>query len=308
MYLFNQPSLCIRDVQLIKQLTIKDFDHFSDHISIIEPEADPLAAKNLLNMRGNEWRQMRSTLSPVFTGSKMRGMYLLMSECAKDLTEYLRAKNEETLQVELKQLFTKYTNDVIASTSFGIKCDSLKDENNEFYRMGKKITTVQITALIKMCLYFTIPSIMKALKMRLFSQEITGFFHRIVSETKKAREEQNIYRPDMLQLLFEAQKGTLKGDDEVGEETQQPKYKLTDEDITAQALVFFFAGFDTASTAMSFMLFELAINPDVQEKLQREIDETLTAGDISYERITKMTYLDQVISGNTVLESKNIIC
>lgn len=239
----------------------------------------------------------------------MRGMYLLMSECARDVTEYLRSKNEETLQLDLKELFTKYTNDVIASTSFGIKCDSLRDEQNEFYRMGKKLTSVQISALIRICLYLIVPSIMKALKIRLFSSEITGFFHRIVSETKKAREEQNIYRPDMLQLLFEAQKGTLKADDEATKEVtaQQPKHKLTDADITSQALVFFFAGFDTAATALSFMLLELAINPDIQEKLQKEIDVALTEGEINYERIIKMEYLDQVISGNTVRESKDVI-
>lgn len=158
MFFFNQPTLCIRDLELIKQLAVKDFDHFTDHINIIEPEADPFIAKNLLNMKGNEWRQMRSTLSPVFTGSKMRIMYKLMTECATDVTEYLRAKCVDILDVELKQLFTKYTNDVIANTSFGIKCDSLRNEENEFYRMGKKITSVQITALIKVCLYLIVPS------------------------------------------------------------------------------------------------------------------------------------------------------
>lgn len=299
MFILTHPSLCIRDLELIKQLAIKDFDSFTDHQSILEPDADPVGSKNLLNMKGDEWRQMRATLSPAFTGSKMRGIYELMSDCAKNVTEYLRAKNEETLHIELKELFTKYANDVIASSSFGIKCDSLQNEDNEFYRMGKKVTTVQVTAVIKLLLYILFPKIMKIFKIPIFSKELSGFFHRIVSETKKVREEQNIHRPDMLQLLFEAQKGTLKADDEVADDVaaKQPKHKLTDEDITAQALVFFFAGFDTASTALSFLLFELAINPDIQEKLQKEIDKALSEDEISYERITKMSYLNQVTSG-----------
>lgn len=285
-FLFGRPSLCIRDLQLIKQLGVKDFDHFIDHITVIEPEAD-LIAKNLLNMKGDDWRRMRSTLSPAFTGNKMRGMYPFMIECAKNATEYLRDKNKDQLDIELKDFFTKYTNDVIASTSFGIKCDSLRDENNEFYRMGKSVTNVPATTHLKVALYFIIPKIMKFFKIHVFSKQITRFFHRIVCETKKIREEQSIYRPDMLQLLFEAQKET----------NNDEKYKLTDEDITAQALVFFFAGFDTASTALSFMVLELAINPEIQEKLQKEIDEALINGDINYEAITKMMYLDQVISG-----------
>lgn len=74
---------------------------------------------------------------------------------------------------------------------------------------------------------------------------------------------------------------------------------LTDEDITSQALLFFLAGFETSSTLLCFVSYELALNMDVQQKLQEEIDRTLKEcdGKISYETIQKMKYLDMVISG-----------
>jgi cytochrome P450 family 9 len=40
----------------------------------------------------------------------------------------------------MKDLFTRYTNDVIATSAFGISCDSLNNPGNEFYEMGKKLT------------------------------------------------------------------------------------------------------------------------------------------------------------------------
>lgn len=74
--------------------------------------------------------------------------------------------------------------------------------------------------------------------------------------------------------------------------------KWEDDDLTAQAVIFLFAGFDTSSTLMCFMYHELALNPDVQKKLQKEIDEVRNNNKkITYEVIQNMKYLDMVVSG-----------
>lgn len=64
----------------------------------------------------------------------------------------------------------------------------------------------------------------------------------------------------------------------------------------SQVFVFLVAGFDTSSTAMSFALFELAKNPDIQLKLQRDIDDTLERhnNEWTYECVQDMKYLEQV--------------
>lgn len=71
------------------------------------------------------------------------------------------------------------------------------------------------------------------------------------------------------------------------------------DDITAQCLVFFLAGFDTVSSTVYFMAYRLAINQEVQYKLHQEIEsveETLNGGTLSYEHIQKMTYMDMVLT------------
>lgn len=50
---------------------------------------------------------------------------------------------------------------------------------------------------------------------------------------------------------------------------------------------------------MTFCLYELALNPDVQEKLRLEIREVLSENDdkLTYESILEMKYLQMVIDG-----------
>jgi hypothetical protein len=38
---------------------------------------------------GQRWKDMRSTLSPAFTSSKMKTMFVLMSECCQQLVAFL---------------------------------------------------------------------------------------------------------------------------------------------------------------------------------------------------------------------------
>jgi cytochrome P450 len=75
--------------------------------------------------------------------------------------------------------------------------------------------------------------------------------------------------------------------------------ELNDEDIAAQVLAFLVTGLDTTSTLLSFASHQLAVHPEVQSRLQDEIDETLQehGGKFTYEALNSMKYLGMVIAG-----------
>ncbi|XP_023310973.1 cytochrome P450 9e2-like [Anoplophora glabripennis] len=117
----------------------------------------------------------------------------------------------------------------------------------------------------------------------------------------------------MLNLLLEARRGVQKysvkenADIDTGFSTAQESNSvksaklprdITDTDIAAQAMIFFFAGFDSVSNIMSFLAYELAANPDIQDMLRDEVRSTLEEceGKLTYEGLLKMKYMDMVVS------------
>ena len=53
------------------------------------------------------------------------------------------------------------------------------------------------------------------------------------------------------------------------------KKQLTNSDIISNAFLFFVAGYDTTSTTLSFLAYNLAMNSECQDKLCHEVDQIL---------------------------------
>ena len=57
------------------------------------------------------------------------------------------------------------------------------------------------------------------------------------------------------------------------EDTSGSSKGLTDHEIVAHSITFLLAGYETTSNALSYTSYLLALHPEVQEKLSREIEE-----------------------------------
>lgn len=51
--------------------------------------------------------------------------------------------------------------------------------------------------------------------------------------------------------------------------------KLSDDEVLAQSFTFILAGYETTSNALAYATYCLALNPEVQDKLIKEIDESI---------------------------------
>uniref|UniRef100_A0A1B0ACR9 Cytochrome P450 n=1 Tax=Glossina pallidipes TaxID=7398 RepID=A0A1B0ACR9_GLOPL len=295
----RQPVLLIRDPDIIKQITVKDFNHFINHRALFNDENDQnnLFGSSLVTMRDSRWKDMRSTLSPAFTGSKMRHMFRLMNEVAIGAVAYLKQQQREdpthAVEVDVTNFATRYSNDVIASTAFGLEVNSFVNNDNEFYLMGKKVTTPTFFGNLRFMLYIYLNGLMKFLRIGPFDKKSTEYFMRLVIDAMKYRKENNITRPDMINMLMEA-RGMISSDN-----PKPHNREWSDVDIVAQCFVFFVAGFAATASVTCFMAHEIMENAEVQEKLLQEIRETdnnLNGEPVTYEVIQSMRYMDNVIS------------
>lgn len=302
---FGQPIVLLRDPELIKQITIKDFEYFEDHSSFITEEDDRLLGHSLIMLKGQKWRQMRATLSPSFTGSKMRLMCDMISECGDATINFLMKETENEsgkTSWEMKDFFMRYTNDVIASCAFGIRVNSFTDPHNAFLECGEEVKSFTMNAkfLIKLGFSKVMPKLAKLFFTDLFGAELYNFFCSMVVGTMDERKKKNIYRPDMINILMELQKEAAEAREgvTVNENDIPVKRTWTKDEIVAQCFLFYVGGFDSTSLALSFFAYEMAINPDVQQRLFKEIvemDEKLNGKPIQYDNLKEMTYLNQVV-------------
>lgn len=309
-YDFLKPLYVLKDPDLIKQVCIKDGDNFINHRFTLDPEVDPIVGRNLFAIKDQRWRDMRHILTPAFTSAKMRFMFQLVHECTERTIKFIDENRSENgiFLFEAVDFLSRYANDIIATTAFGLEINSVKYQKDEFYRQGRIISclaTVKFT--IKFIIANTLPWVMKTFKIAILDKNAIEYFRKIILSTLRIREQSDTMRPDLIHLLLQAKtKGRIldenEKDDMLDKDKKAHTMVWTDDDFVAQCLIFFMAGFETSSTTMTFMAYELALNQDIQDTLIKQIDElleNLKGKPPTYEDIHKLKYLDMVLSGKT---------
>lgn len=287
-YEFSQPIIVLRDVDLIKNIAVKNLESFAEHRPFISAELNPLFADMLFILGGNEWKDVRAQMTPMFTSSKIRAMFILMTQVASRFADYLtKLPEKERSELELKSVITKYTNDVIASCVFGLDVDTIKDPDNALYVNGKKATNFNgFLTGIKFVLQRNMTSVAKFLNLRLIEEDTEAFFENTIKDNMRYREERGIYRPDMLQHLLDVQKNN---------KTEKP---FTTKSVISNAFSFYFGGYDSVASQVCLIIHNLLANPECLTRVQEEIDEVLerTKGQVTYDDIRSMEYLDAAVN------------
>ncbi|XP_023707098.2 cytochrome P450 9e2 [Cryptotermes secundus] len=298
MFKFSQPVLIVRDPELIKNILVKDFTSFHDNDVHVNIDTDPMFGRNPFVLRGERWKITRSQLNPAFTAAKLKPLFPLVLEVCQELTDYIE-KNAHTGEFETKELCARFTTNVVATCAFGIHGNAIWNPESEFRRMGRELIEPGFLQNLKFTTILLMPFIADIFKLRFVTTTLEDFFRRVVKEVAMQREQKNVNRADYLQYLINLKnKAAESSATDNGHDFASQKNIFSDDDVVAQAITFFGDGFETSSTALSFSLYALATNPDIQEKVREEVESVLKkhGGELTFDSIQEMTYLDMVFS------------
>lgn len=296
-YWFSQPAVLILDPQLMKTILVKEFSKFSDRGLYHNPEDDPLTGQ-LFMLEGAKWKTLRQKLTPTFSTGKMKLMFPSVHRVAKELITAVRKRSTEgeNQVVELKDMLARFGTDVIGTCAFGIECNSLQNPEAQFHIMGRRMLSEQRHGELGNALAFHFPDLVKKLHWKMIPDEVSEFFMNLVADTVRFRETNQVERNDFLDMLLALRKCEAKKT-----ENEEDLAALTIEEIAAQVVLFFTAGFETTSTTVGFALYELARHEPLQQKLRQEINTIWLKHnkEFTYESLQEMAFLNQVIQGGT---------
>jgi cytochrome P450 family 6 len=208
LYKLSGPSLLLLDTEIIKDVLVKDFDHFFSRGRFFDDEFEPLDG-HLFSLSGTKWRNLRVKLTPIFTTKKMKMMFGAVVECGRDLQESLRKSANDGETVEIHDFLARYSTDVISSCAFGIQCNCLKNPEAEFRQWGRRIFEPHFRQRMTSLLQVVYPSLVYTFKLSLVPRDVSSYFQRMVKETVEYRENNNVERNDFMQLMIQLKNKTL---------------------------------------------------------------------------------------------------
>ncbi|KAJ8940731.1 hypothetical protein NQ318_005482 [Aromia moschata] len=281
LYSLSRPVYMPVDVELVKNVMAKDFNHFVDR---------GLYVPTFFALGGKRWRNLRVKLTPTFTSGKLKSMFQTLVDCGLVME---RENVSSTHAIDIKDILGNFSTDIIGSCAFGIECNSFKQPDSPFRAHSKNFFSRTKIGQLKGIFAQNFPRLARSLGVKLINPEVSQFYTKVVEDTVRYRLENNYKRKDLLQLLIDM-KTENEGQDDgyVGDGNS-----LTMNEIVAQCFLFFIAGFETSSSTMTFALFELANHQDLQERVREELSTILAKhnNQVTYDSLNELKYMKQVI-------------
>ena len=281
----------MQDVDLLKAVCIKDFDHFTD-FGFFPPDAYKIKGNDfgLLNALGDEWRTLKANITPAFSLRNIKNIAININPVALDVVDYL--KKHANKPVNMNKLSGFYAMDCIGKIAYSVDFKCVQNEGNEISEkcegMIEAWRFIFTSMFPKLAYWFNIP-IYKGDSM-----------HYIVNFSKNImRQREGMANPpqDVLGLMMKVRDNELKAnekDTEVYGLKAATKNLMTDDMIASTLMQFFLDGNDTVEAALGMTWYFLATHPEVQEKAIEEVDRVYEACDgvLTGDFVNELKYLD----------------
>lgn len=235
-YMLQSPRLMIIDLDVVKNILVHDFNQFADRGIFFNEDDDPLSG-HLFAIEGEKWKNLRHKLTATFTSGKMRMMFPIIESYSKDLLNLIESSANNSDGIDIKDVCTRFTADVIGSCGFGLECNAMREKNTEMMRMGKFFDITDARTRANLFFVNIFPKLARQLKMKITPQFISDFFLPMIRQTFEYRTQNDVNRNDFLSLLIQ-----IKTYGKLSDEETENVGTMTFNELAAQAFIFFIAG------------------------------------------------------------------
>ncbi|MBF4506872.1 cytochrome P450 [Flavobacterium sp. JLP] len=229
--------------------------------------------KGLLTVDGDFWLKQRRLIQPAFHKQKMNQ---LVENMNKTIALELEGLAEEK-SIDLFPIMSQLAFNVVAKSLFQLSISEEKLNRIKVIIEEVQNFLIKEIRLPHKALWFSLSGQVK--RHLELAQENNRIIQEIIEERIESKNEIN----DLLNMLLET------------------RYEDTGEGMSVKQLideikVLFIAGHETTANALTFTLYLLGNNPEIQEKVFNEIAEIQTQTDNVVEQLQKMTYTNAVLN------------
>ncbi|KAH9852524.1 cytochrome P450 [Lenzites betulinus] len=297
--------LQISDPKALYSILIKDAEIYPKKL---EPATDMhvLLGPGLLTTEGAQNRKQRKLLNPVFSVAHLRDMTHIFYGIAHRLHKAIDGRvGKDGGEIDVNGWMARTTLEMLGQAGLGYSFDNFMDDSTDAYGESLKmffpvLSRITAFSIVLANLSWVLPD-WALLKLSHLVPQTDVKRMVAISDTMRRRS---------LEIINEKKSALLKGDEALVHQVGEGKdimslllkanmiasdaEKHTDDELIAQMSTFILGGMDTTSNALSRILHQLAIHPSVQDKLRAEIVEACGGGDIPYDDIVKLPYLEAV--------------
>lgn len=271
----------ISDPDIAHQILVKEIQNFrkSDRDALIMGRV--LGRGLVTNNNFSHHKTQRKLVQPGFHFRRIQSYAQTMSDYT---TKFVSSWSPGVHDIS-DEMF-KLTMYIVCKTLFNVDMNTM---SNEADKIGDTLKTVQdsidhqFNQMVDLPNWFPSPSNIKLNKSRkILNDTISKMIaSRRAENALLDNEDSEPKHLDMMSMLLEAK--------------YEDGSSMDDQLVMDELITLFVAGHETTSNALTWTIFLLCQNPDIQDKLHKELDRVLENRDACFEDLDKLIYTEMVV-------------
>lgn len=303
---FNQERLLICGQEALFEVLYARYQMFPKP-GVMQYILGRVLGNGVFISEGPQHKLQRKHIAPAFSHQKMKNLYPLIWEAANSSVSPMKSAVQQysaakicrgvrpSAPIDIKGWATRVTLDSIGIAGFRKQFRTTQGQNEEFYKATSCLFGPTDAFLLYSTLLF--PSwlvdllpLQRNLELHEAKKEVRAFLKTIIAEKADPSAHDGNAGNDLLSSMIDSA-------------------AFTEVELLEQSMTLLGAGYETTSSAISWAIYHLATNPDVQHQLQREIDGAFlrndSVGDVTANDVDNLPYLRAVC--NEVLRVSSLV-